>query len=43
MIQREGIMLKRWWMIDKLSDSLEKAKIDKKVCGRILKGLNRLP
>ena len=36
-------MLKRWWMIDKLSDSLEKVKIDKKFCDRILKGWDQLP
>ena len=36
-------MVKRWWMIDKLSDSLESAKIDKKICRKILHGWNRLP
>ncbi len=25
-------MVKRWWMIDKLSNSLERAKIDKEIC-----------
>ena len=29
-------MEKRWWMIDKLSDSLENAKIDKEICRKIL-------
>ncbi len=36
-------MAKRWWMIDKLSDSLENAEIDKETCGTILQGWDRLP
>jgi len=31
-------MVKRWWMINKLSNSLESAKIDKEICGKILQG-----
>lgn len=36
-------MAKRWWMIDKLSDSLESAEIDKENYGTILQGWDRLP
>ena len=36
-------MAKRWWMIDKLFDSLESAKIDKEIRIKILQGWNRLP
>ena len=36
-------MEKRWWMIDKLSDSLESAKIDRKICRKILQGWDQLP
>jgi len=36
-------MVKRWWMIDKLSDSLESAKIDKEICSTILQGWDRIP
>ena len=36
-------MVKRWWMIDKLSDSLENAKIDKEICRKILQDWDRLP
>ncbi|GAI62818.1 unnamed protein product, partial [marine sediment metagenome] len=36
-------MAKRWWMIDKLSDSLESAKIDKETCGTILEGWDLIP
>jgi predicted hydrocarbon binding protein len=36
-------MVKRWWMIDKLSDSLESAKIDKEVSRTILQGWDQLP
>lgn len=35
-------MLKRWWMIDKMSDSLESAKVDKEICRKILQGWDRL-
>jgi len=35
-------MVKRWWMIDKLSDSLENAKIDKEICRKILQDWDRL-
>ena len=35
-------MVKRWWMIDKLSDSLENAKIDKEICRKILQCWDRL-
>ena len=36
-------MVKRWWMIDKLSESLESAKIDKEICSTILQGWDQLP
>jgi len=41
--QREEIMVKRWWMIDKLSNSLESAKIDKEICRTILQDWDQLP
>ena len=36
-------MTKRWWMIDKLYDNLESAKIDRETCGIILQGWDQLP
>ena len=35
--------MKRWWMIDKLSDSLESAKIDWEISEKILQGWEELP
>ena len=36
-------MIKRWWMIDKLFESFEKAKINKEICATILQGWDQLP